>query len=252
MGRGHQEPPRPGFRGPLAQKWAGVDPTHPHGYLPAMIFLSLLPVLIFSIVVHEVAHAWVARREGDDTADKLGRITLNPFSHMDLMGSFLVPVTLYFMTDGLIFGWAKPVPIDPRKFRNYKAGDIRVSLAGIVSNVLLAVGFTILALVFVKLQAALPFGETTFAFLIRTARFGVFINLILAVFNLVPIPPLDGSHVVYHLLPPAWGAKYRQVGRFGLLIVMGLVFFYRPFFNIILSPVLALMGLADAFIDLWM
>ena len=225
--------------------------VHPHGYFPAMNFLTILPILIFSIVVHEVAHAWVARREGDDTAEKLGRITLNPFSHMDLMGSFLVPVTMYFMTDGLIFGWAKPVPIDAQKFRNYKAGDIRVSLAGIVSNLLLAVGFTILALIFVKLQAAFPGGESSFGFLIRTARFGVFINLILAVFNLVPIPPLDGSHVVYHLLPPSWGATYRQVGRYGLLIIMGLVFFYPPFFNFILWPVLALLGLADAFIDLW-
>ena len=117
-----------------------------------MDFLSLLPVLIFSIVVHEVAHAWVALREGDDTAQQLGRITLNPVSHMDLMGSFLVPVALHFMANGLIFGWAKPVPIDPRKFRNYRSGDIKVSLAGIVSNLLLAVVFTLLALALVKLQ----------------------------------------------------------------------------------------------------
>ncbi len=216
-----------------------------------MDFLSLLPVLIFSIVVHEVAHAWVALREGDDTAQQLGRITLNPVSHMDLMGSFLVPVAMYFMANGLIFGWAKPVPIDPRKFRNYRSGDIKVSLAGIVSNLLLAVGFTLFALAMVKLQMVAGGGEAALGFLIRMARFGIFINLILAVFNLIPIPPLDGSHVMYHLLPRRWGAAYRQAGRYGMLVLMGLVFFYPPFFSFILWPVLALMGLADAFIDLW-
>ena len=216
-----------------------------------MDFLSLLPVLIFSIVVHEVAHAWVALREGDDTAQQLGRITLNPVSHMDLMGSFLVPVALHFMANGLIFGWAKPVPIDPRKFRNYRSGDIKVSLAGIVSNLLLAVIFTLLALALVKLHMVAGGGEAVLGFLIRMARFGIFINLILAVFNLIPIPPLDGSHVMYHLLPQRWGAAYRQAGRYGMLVLMGLVFFYPPFFSFILWPVLALMGLADAFIDLW-
>ena len=121
-----------------------------------MQLLSVLPVLIFSIVVHEVAHAWVALREGDDTAQSLGRITLNPISHLDPIGSFLVPVALSFRSDGLIFGWAKPVPIDPRKFRNFRGGDIRVSLAGIVSNLILAVAFTVMVVVFVKLQGAVP------------------------------------------------------------------------------------------------
>lgn len=228
-----------------------VAPAGHPGYLPAMDFLSVLPVLIFSIVVHEVAHAWVALREGDDTAQQLGRITLNPVSHMDLMGSFLVPVMLYFMGNGMILGWAKPVPIDPRKFRNYKSADIKVSLAGIVSNLLLAVIFTFLALAMVKLQMVAGGGEAALGFLIRMARFGIFINLILAVFNLIPIPPLDGSHVMYHLLPRQWGAAYRRAGRYGMLVLMGLVFFYPPFFNFILWPVLALMGLADAFIDLW-
>lgn len=216
-----------------------------------MDFLTLLPVLILSIVVHEVAHAWVALREGDDTAQKLGRITLNPISHMDLMGSFLVPVALHFMANGLIFGWAKPVPVDPSKFRHYRSGDIKVSLAGIVSNLILAVGFTLISLVLVKLQVASIGSAAALGFLIRMARFGIFINLILAVFNLVPIPPLDGSHVLYHLLPPDLGAKYRHAGRYGMLVLMGLVFLYPPFFGFILWPVLALMGLADSFIDLW-
>ena len=216
-----------------------------------MQLLSVLPVLIFSIVVHEVAHAWVALKEGDDTAQSLGRITLNPASHLDPVGSFLVPLVLFFMPGGLIFGWAKPVPIDPRKFRDFRGGDIRVSLAGIVSNLILVVVFTLWVVVFIKLQSALPVGESTFGFLIRTARFGVFINLILAIFNLVPIPPLDGSHVVYHFLPRAWRASYQQAGRYGILVLIGLAYFYPPFFNFILWPVFALLGLSDTFVELW-
>ena len=216
-----------------------------------MLLLSILPVLIFSIVVHEVAHAWVALREGDDTAHALGRITLNPISHLDPFGSFLVPMAMYFMAGGLIFGWAKPVPIDPRKFRNFRGGDIRVSMAGIVSNLILAVVFTLSVVVFIKLQGVFPVGESTFGFLIRTARFGVFINLILAFFNLIPIPPLDGSHVLYHFLPRGWRERYQQAGRYGILVLMALVFLYPPFFNAILWPVTALMALSDSFVELW-
>jgi len=216
-----------------------------------MALLSILPVLIFSIVVHEVAHAWVALREGDDTAQKLGRITLNPVSHLDPMGSLIVPLILYFIPGGVLFGWAKPVPVDPRKFRDFRGGDIRVSLAGIVSNLILAVLFTLSVVVFIKLQGALPTGEFIFAFLIRTAEFGIFINLILAVFNLVPIPPLDGSRVLYHFLPRALRASYQQAGGYGLLIIIGLAYLYPPFLSVILSPVFYLMGLANSFINLW-
>ncbi len=216
-----------------------------------MELLSVLPVLIFSIVVHEVAHAWVALKEGDDTAQSLGRITLNPASHLDPIGSFLVPLVLFFLPGDLIFGWAKPVPIDPRKFRDFRGGDIRVSLAGIVSNLILAVVFTLLVVVFIKLQGILPAGESALGFLIRTAQFGILINLILAIFNLVPIPPLDGSHVLYHFLPRGWRAGYQRVGRYGVLILIGLVYLYRPFFSLILSPVYALFDLANTFIELW-
>jgi len=216
-----------------------------------MELLSVLPVLIFSIVVHEVAHAWVALKEGDDTAQSLGRITLNPLSHLDPIGSFVVPVALFFLPGGFIFGWAKPVPIDPRKFRDFRMGDIRVSLAGIVANLILAVAFTLLAVVFIKLQGVFPLGESTLGFLIQGARFGVLINLILAIFNLVPIPPLDGSHVVYHFLPRAWRATYQQAGRYGILVLIGLAYLYPPFFSIVLWPVFALFGLADNFIELW-
>jgi Zn-dependent protease len=212
-----------------------------------MDLLFILTILIFSIVLHEIAHAWVALREGDDTADQLGRITLNPIPHLDLMGSFIVPVSLYYMTGGMIFGWAKPVPIDPSRFRDRRGGDIRVSLAGIVTNLGLALGFTLVASIFVLAQGWLPGVEHLFRF----ARFGIYINLILAVFNLIPIPPLDGSHVLFHLLPRPLALRYRAAGSLGGLLLIGLIFFVPRFFDLVLFPVQVLMDLADRFIGLW-
>lgn len=213
-------------------------------------FLLLLPVLLFSIVVHEVAHAWVALREGDSTAQALGRITLNPIPHLDLLGSLIIPLGLFY-TSGMIFGWAKPVPVDPRNFRNPRASDIRVSLAGIVSNLGLAVLFVLLAVAFGKLQLAFDGGAGVLGVLIRLCRFGVFINLILAAFNLIPIPPLDGSHVLFHLLPGRLALRYRELGRYGILVLMGVMIIFPSAFRLILRPVLVVMDLADSLIDLW-
>lgn len=216
-----------------------------------MDLLFILSILIFSIVLHEVAHAWVALKEGDDTADRLGRITLNPIPHLDLMGSFIVPVSMYYMTGGMIFGWAKPVPIDPSRFRIRRGGDIRVSLAGIVANLGLALGFTLAASILVLAQGWIPAVEGVLGFAVRFARFGIYINLILAVFNLIPIPPLDGSHVLFHLLPRPLALRYRAVGSMGGLVLIGLIFFVPRFFDIVLLPVQVLMDLADRFIGLW-
>ena len=219
-----------------------------------MDILLLIPVLLFSIIVHEVAHAWVALREGDDTAYLLGRITLNPLPHIDLVGSVLVPLGLYFMNAGFLFGWAKPVPVNPRKYHNYRQGDIRVSLAGIAANLILAVGFTLLAAMLVKigqLSGGTLAGPMDVA--VRVAELGILINLVLAFFNLVPIPPLDGSHVLYHLLPPRLGVAYRRLGRFGMLILVAVFFLLPgPFFSIVLAPVRFFMGVAQDFIDLWL
>lgn len=219
-----------------------------------MDILLLIPVLLLSIIVHEVAHAWVALREGDDTAYTLGRITLNPLSHIDLVGSVVVPFALYFMNAGFLFGWAKPVPVNPRKYHDYRRGDIRVSLAGIVANLILATGFTLLAALLVVVAGlagdALA-GPMDVA--LRMTELGILINLVLAFFNLVPIPPLDGSHVFQHLLPPRLGAAYRRLGRYGMLILIAVfVFFPDPFFSIVLAPVRFFMGAAQGFIDLWL
>jgi Zn-dependent protease len=214
----------------------------------------LLPVLLLSIVVHEVAHAWQAQREGDETAAAQGRITLNPLPHLDLVGSVMVPLLLWFGNAGILFGWAKPVPVVPANFRNYKWGDIRVSLAGIVSNLGLAVLFTLVMLATLKAE---PFVDAVGAWgqgldaTRRMAYYGLYINLILAFFNLVPIPPLDGSHVVYHMLPARVADEYRRLGRFGLFILMGLVFLVPNAFAILLWPVDFVMGLADSLIRFW-
>ncbi|MEQ8328884.1 MAG: site-2 protease family protein [Longimicrobiales bacterium] len=214
--------------------------------------LLLIVVLIASVVVHEVAHAWQARREGDDTAEKLGRITLNPVPHLDLVGSFLVPAILYATSSGFLFGWAKPVPVDPRKYRDPVAGDIRVSLAGIVSNLILAVLATAMAAVVFRFGGTGAEQGAVAAALSQMAMYGILINLILAFFNLIPIPPLDGSHVLFHMLPRKLALRYREAGRYGILVVMALLFLFPGAFRVLMYPVTLLMGVADRVIRLWL
>lgn len=186
--------------------------------------LIALPVLIFSVVVHEYAHGWMALRQGDQTAAMLGRLTFNPLPHLDPFGSILVP-GLLALTGSPILGWAKPVPVNPRNYRNYKRGDILVSLAGVAANLILAVVFTVLlALTLWGLRAFPAFGASA-PVVLQMLNYGIGINIILILFNLLPIPPLDGSHVFYHLLPPHLAVRYREMGRFGFFILFGLLFF---------------------------
>ncbi len=213
--------------------------------------ILIIAVLIFSVVIHEVAHAWQARREGDDTAERLGRITLNPIPHLDLMGSILVPMLLYFTHTGFLFGWAKPVPVDPRNYRDPKWGDVRVSLAGITANLILACLSTLLEAVVVKIGAVSGSHGVVLVTLAQVAEYGIWINLILAFFNLIPIPPLDGSHVLFHLLPPEAAVRYRAFGKYGLLALIALMVFFDRAFMWLLWPVGALKHVADAFIRLW-
>jgi len=213
--------------------------------------ISLIVVLIASIVVHEVAHAWQARREGDDTAEKLGRITLNPLPHLDLFGSFIVPILLYASGSGFLFGWAKPVPVNPANYRDYVRGDIRVSMAGIVSNIGLAVLSTLIMAVLVFVSGKVDGLSPILGPVFQTLNYAIFINLILAFFNLVPIPPLDGSHVVAHALPRSMQLRYRQFGQYGIFALMGIMYLVPGAFQFVLWPVLFLQGLADSFIRLW-
>jgi Zn-dependent protease len=216
-----------------------------------MELLIFLPVLLMSVVVHEVAHAQVAFWEGDDTAARLGRITLNPISHLDPMGSFFVPLLLYLLPGSFLFGWAKPVPINPRKFRDPKWGEIRVSMAGIVANLILAFLAFLALVVLVKLQAGFAGEVAALSILGDMALFTLYINLILAFFNLIPLPPLDGSHVLYHLLPPRLGLRYRGLGRYGIGILMLLIFIFPEAIQFLLWPVDALVDVAYRFLGWW-
>ena len=214
-----------------------------------MEYLIFGPVLLMSIVIHEVAHAWQARREGDFTADRLGRITLNPLPHLDLFGSVILPLILIFTQSSVFFGWAKPVPVDPGNYRELKAGDIRVSMAGIVSNLALALIFT---LVGTGLALLGPGGVDPI--LLDVCLLAITVNLMLAFFNLIPIPPLDGSHVVHRLLPDPLAGAYRRIGRFGFLVIIALVFVppFRGVLFAVLSPVFVLRdAVAFWFMRLW-
>ncbi len=178
--------------------------------------------LIFAIVLHEVAHGWVANKLGDHTARDMGRLTLNPIPHIDLIGTIILPV-LSIITHSPIFGWAKPVPINPYNFKDPKKGMAISSLAGPGINMIMAISFSFL------LRVVMPVFEANlskqswqwFGLPISLMFFyGVMINVVLAVLNMLPIPPLDGSRIVYWLLPDKQAAAYYKLERYGLLILI--------------------------------
>ena len=202
------------------------------------------------MVAHEYAHAEAAYRQGDDTAFMLGRLTMNPLKHIDLFMTVLLPIMLWVSTQGrFVFGAAKPVPVNPRKYRNYIRGDIIVSLAGIVVNLALFVLFTGMFALVGMLGQSFPGGGETFLILQRMTAWGIQLNLILAFFNLIPIPPLDGSHVFYHLLPPAAGLRYRQIARFGFLPILALTYFLPGVLRVLLWPAAQLIRFSGGLVD---
>jgi Zn-dependent protease len=186
---------------------------------------------LFAISVHESAHAWTASRCGDDTARLLGRITLNPIKHIDPIGTIIMPVLAYISHFPLI-GWAKPTPVDPRQFKNQVRDDILVSIAGIVSNLLVATG-SVIVLAIVSFTGEfgravvqsiagghIPDSRSAVVPLVLLTYHFLIMNIILAAFNIIPIPPLDGSHVLRHFLPEGIRRTYDMMGMFGLVLLM--------------------------------
>ena len=201
-------------------------------------------MLVFAMTAHEYAHAAVALHEGDDTAYVLGRVTLNPIPHIDPWMSIVLPALLFFATSGnFVFGGAKPVPINSRKFRHYRRVDILVSSARVVTNFVLALAFSALYVALGLLARSMPGAGEVLQTAQQMMLWGIRINLILCFFNLIPIPPLDGSHLLYHILPPQAGAWYRGLSRFGYLPLFVLLFLFQPVVGLLLTPVRVVMGI---------
>lgn len=207
-------------------------------------FLVVAPVLLFSMVAHEYAHGYAALRQGDPTAYQLGRLTWNPVKHIDPFMTVILPLMTFFL-GGFIFGGAKPVPVNPRNYKNFRRGDIIVSLAGVVTNLVLAGVFTVLIALLGVLGRAVPVAAATLGILQYMLLTGVFFNLVLVFFNLIPIPPLDGSHVVKYLLPPAWSLRYQQIGMYGMFILIALLTVGRPVLSAWLSPMYSIFSSAQ-------
>jgi len=209
-------------------------------------FILVAPVLLFSMVAHEYAHGYAALQQGDTTAYSLGRLTWNPIPHIDPFYTIIMPLLAFVVSHGnMVFGGAKPVPVVPRNYRDYKRGDIIVSLAGVATNLLIAVLCVPLMIVLGLIGNSVAPFATTGAILQAMLGFGVIINLSLVAFNLIPIPPLDGSHVFKYLLPPAWALNYQRLGAQGLLILVVLLTFGRPLLNLWFAPVFFLETLAS-------
>jgi len=188
-----------------------------------------LVILIFSIVFHEVAHGRIALWRGDTTARDLGRLTMNPIPHIDPIGSILVPLFLFFTGSPFLFGWAKPVPVNPWRFRDTKKDMAIVSFSGPASNLLLAILASVLFRILLNST-----GESGHL-LVQLLFFTVYINLVLAFFNLIPIPPLDGSKILMAVLPDQMLESYLKIERFGFIILMLLI--AMGFFRMIIFPI---------------
>lgn len=213
-----------------------------------MEVLLLVPVLLLSFTVHEFAHAWVASREGDPTAERLGRVTLNPLPHIDVFGTILVPALMLATKSGFLIGWAKPVPVDPRNFRNLRRSDLKVALAGVTANLLLAVAFTLGMVVVVHARRSWPGAD-----LLRLAEVmldaGIRLNFLLVVFNLLPVPPLDGARALYRLLPARLAAGYARLQ--GAAIVVFLALMLTGMLSWVLWPATLLVQLSWSLIEWW-
>lgn len=181
--------------------------------MPEFFALSII-ILLFSVIIHEVMHGVIALKFGDHTAERAGRLTLNPIPHIDLFGTILLPALLIFTGSPILFGWAKPVPVNPLNFSNLRRGELFVSAAGILANF----GLAIAAALIYHFLNALP--QTFPAIVGELIRFTITINLVLGVFNLFPIPPLDGSKILLSQLPLNLARSYQKIEPYGFLILL--------------------------------
>ncbi len=185
----------------------------------SIIFFQLF-VFLFSVIIHEVSHGLVALKLGDTTAKDAGRLTLNPIPHIDPFGSFLLPLMMYLASGGaMIFGWAKPVPYDPRFLKNPKLGGGLIAAAGPISNLTVAIIFGI------ALRLLSVFGASGFGPLPLFFHVVIFVNVLLAVFNLIPIPPLDGSKVLFAFLPDRYDHIRVWLERYGMILLLFFIFY---------------------------
>lgn len=192
--------------------------------------MAFIPA-IFGIICHEVAHGWVAYKQGDPTAKMLGRLTLNPLPHIDPMG--LAVFVLTAIASPFVIGWAKPVPVNPRYFKHPREGMVFVSVAGPMANFLVALLCACIVRLITVFFAPTP-ADTVLMFVLTSASVGIWINCTLAWFNLMPVPPLDGSHIVAGLLPASWADAYQRLGQYGMFIIIG--FLYFGLFSRVLRP----------------
>jgi len=196
-----------------------------------MTVLLNLFIFFFAVIIHEYAHGWVAWKLGDSTAKFMGRLTLNPIAHIDPIGTILMPLLLLITHSPVLFGWAKPVPVDFSNLNNPKKDMVWVGLAGPAANIILAIALSLL------LKIPLLTGSY---FAISVITSAIMANLVLAVFNLLPIPPLDGSRIAMGLLPYNLGIEYAKLEPYGFIIIFGLL--WIGFINTVIWPIVILLA----------
>jgi Zn-dependent protease len=184
-----------------------------------LILAGIVPVL-FAITLHEVAHGWAARQLGDDTAERLGRLSINPLHHIDPVGTILIPGLMIAMKSGFMFGWAKPVPVDFGRLRNPRRDMALVAIAGPAANLLMAVFWALVARASGLLPDDSPYGEP----LMLMSMIGILFNAMLALVNLIPIPPLDGGRLMVGILPYPMADQLARIEPYGFFVLLGLLF----------------------------